>query len=380
MAAHAHGEHVGAGSGGHGGEGDDDGLLQRGQAHGEDEPHRQQGQRQVADRQQRDGQARAFTQRAHLQTRADRHQADRQRRLPDARERGGSHLGQAQAQCVEGQAADGGDDQGIARQLAQVALTTVARQRPDGADVAQRHGQRHHQRHRRHARRATQALGQRQRDIGIEAKGHLRAGGVQPCVHARPAPQRQCQRDAGHHHGQRGAGQRQRPGGVGRVAYDRAEQQAGEQPLVDEPLGTIPHRAPQRGPFAQRKADDDEREIGEQQQGVRHGRGGLSRPASARSRAAAAGGCRHHRRLRRCVVGRGRAGVVDAGGLPARPHAVRPLAAARRGPAAGHGARGRPAGLHHRAPRRHAGHHRQPAPERVQALLPMGRARASGHR
>jgi hypothetical protein len=83
-------------------------------------------------------------------------------------------------QQVAHQARNGGEDQRVARQFAQIALPAVARQRPHGGHVAQRHAHRHEQRHPGHAGRAGQALGQGQRHVGIEAEGRLRAAGMQP--------------------------------------------------------------------------------------------------------------------------------------------------------------------------------------------------------
>ena len=84
------------------------------------------------------------------------------------------------------------------------------------------------------------------------------------------------------------------------------------------------------------------------------------------------------RRLRRRAVARGRPVEEHAGRLPARPRAVRPLAAAERGKRARRRAGERPAGLHGRAPvRQGQGDLGQPAAHRVQALLPLGPARAA---
>jgi hypothetical protein len=58
---------------------------------------------------------------------------------------------------------------------------------PDGAHVEQRHAHADQHGDQQQALRAGQPLGQRQRDEGVEAERHLRAGGVVAPVDVRPS-------------------------------------------------------------------------------------------------------------------------------------------------------------------------------------------------
>jgi hypothetical protein len=117
---------------------------------------------------------------------------------------------------------------------------------------------------------AGQALGQRQRHIAVEAKGRLRAAGMQPPVHPRQPQQRIGQADARPHHGQPRGGQGHRGIELERIAHNRVEQQARKQQVVHQPFRAIPHRPVQRRVAAQEVAQQDEPEVRKQQQGVGH--------------------------------------------------------------------------------------------------------------
>ena len=69
-----------------------------------------------------------------------------------------------------------------------------------------------------------------------------------------------------------------------RLAHDGDEEQAGEQQVVDEALGAVPYRAVQRRVAADRVAAQDQHEVGQQQEDIRHGqtaRGGGTGVADA---------------------------------------------------------------------------------------------------
>ena len=249
----------------------------------------------MADRQQRRGQARRGLEAAELEARADRHQAERERRQADALQRGRHRFGQLQAGEVGGEARHSARDQRIAHDLACVAVAAVACQRPHRGHVAQRHAQRDQQRDRGHALRTAQPLGQRQRNEGVEAERRLRARRVQPRIGARPQAQRVSQPNAAGDHADAGQHQADRRARLQRALDDGVEQQHREQHVVDELLDPVPDTAAERGKAAEHEAAKDEQKVGDEQQRVRHAASGpaatRAQAAPARRSTASVGGC-----------------------------------------------------------------------------------------
>jgi hypothetical protein len=244
--------------------------LRRRQRQPQAQADRQQRQHGVADRQQRAGQPRRVFQATELQPGAHRHQAQRQCGQAEALQHGGGGIGQAQTGQVGGEAGNGAQDQRVARQFAQHAVAAVARQRPHRGHVAQRLAPRDQQRDPGQTLRSGQPLGQRQADDRVEAKGRLRTGSVAPPIDAGQPAQRIRQQHAGANQRQPGQPQAQRRVQLQWRLQDRVEQQHREQQVVHQPLRTVPHGAPQRGPAAQHEAEQDQQEIGQQQQRIGH--------------------------------------------------------------------------------------------------------------
>ena len=203
---------------------------------------------------------------------ADRHQAERQRGQADALQRRRHRLGQHQAEGVAGQAEDGADDQRIARDLAghrewppwrasgQTAATLQI-----GIESA------HQERHPGQPLSTVEPLGQRQRDVRVEAVGDLRARGMEAAVDAGPAADRQGDGDADRQHADAGQAEVERLRRLERALQDRVEEQHRKEQEVDEPLGRVPDAAVERGAPADDEAEQDQQEVGQQEQGFATG-------------------------------------------------------------------------------------------------------------
>ncbi|CFN44927.1 Uncharacterised protein [Bordetella pertussis] len=202
---------------------------------------------------------------------AHAHDAQRQGRRAQPRHHGVDGPGQAQPGEVAGQAQQGRDQQRVARQLAQQAVAAVARQAVHGGDIGHGHGKAHDQRHDGLAGAAGQAGGQGQADIGIEAVAALRRRGQRHRRGPEHGAGQPGQRHAAGHQGRGGLQQLHGMAGADGGAQDGLEQQRGEQHEIHHALGAGEEFAGESQFVAQGPAQGDEHEIGQNQQGNRHG-------------------------------------------------------------------------------------------------------------
>ena len=241
----------------------------------------------MAQAQQRNRQQLVARQRRHPHAGTSRHQAQADGAGANAVQHRQAPGRRVQAGEIDQQAAERGDDQRVAGQCAQEVRLPVARHGPHCRDVHQRHAAADQHRDLLQAGRARQPLGQRQTDEGIEAKRHLRPGRVLAPVDMAAQPWQ-----PGQQVGQRNRTQAAQQAGTEkaraftehqRAFDDGVEQQDRKQQVVHQPLHRLPDAAVQRRQTAQRKADQDQRKVGEQQAGVVHGRRRAYRCGAGRS-------------------------------------------------------------------------------------------------
>ena len=96
--------------------------------------------------------------------------------MPHSIEEGHHRLWQLQAHPTADQSRTGGDQEGVAQQLDQQVSARMRRQWQHGKGIAKGYCKCHDDRELRHSRIATQPLGERQSNVGIEPKSTLLEG------------------------------------------------------------------------------------------------------------------------------------------------------------------------------------------------------------
>jgi hypothetical protein len=151
----------------------------------------------------------------------------------------------------------------------------MARHRPDCGHVEQRHADADQDRNHLQALRAGQAIGQRQRDEGVEAKRHLRTRRMVAPVDVRADPgqvgQRVSERNARDTHRQARSDQARRGTKVQRAFHDGVKQQDRKQEEIHQALHRLPYGTVQRRVPAQEIPAQNQGKIGEEQLRVVHG-------------------------------------------------------------------------------------------------------------